>query len=70
MILLQTNAYRKGQNMTRKDYRLLASAIKNTLAPHNDPDTIGNVAYAIAESLQFDNPRFNRDKFLTACGVK
>jgi hypothetical protein len=56
--------------MTRKDYRLIANALKALQAPHNDTDTLGNVAYSLADVLQYDNPRFNRAKFLEACGVK
>jgi hypothetical protein len=58
--------------MTKKDYELIASSIE---AVYNDKDLdkykagISEVAYNIAEGLQYDNPRFDRNKFLKACGI-
>jgi hypothetical protein len=53
--------------MTRKDYQLIASALStawyNTQAGRED------VAYRMADALQADNPRFDRDRFLVAAGV-
>lgn len=48
--------------MTRKDYRILANAIKIAM------DSKIDVALCIADALASDNPRFNREKFLLACG--
>jgi hypothetical protein len=55
--------------MTRKDYVLIADAIKAQHKPHNDPETIQEIALSIADLLEGDNARFDRARFLTACGV-
>ena len=52
--------------MTKKDYVLLA----NVIARLTHPLTVGETAVSIADSLAKDNPRFNREKFLQACGVE
>lgn len=61
--------------MTRKDYVLIAEAIKRA----HDGD-VGNLprdnvrtgafeaAHAIACALRRDNPRFERARFMAACG--
>lgn len=55
--------------MTRKDYILLAQAIKVAVVnPDNDLRTTRAVAYAIANNLQLDNMRFDAEKFIKACG--
>lgn len=56
--------------MTRKDYVILAKVI-NTARNINTEKTgeAVAVAYLLAEELQQENPRFNRELFLTACGV-
>ncbi len=61
--------------MTRKDYQLIA----DILAQHNreanergrqfEAGAVAGVAYELATKLQADNPRFNRDTFLGACGL-
>lgn len=52
--------------MTRKDYRLLAEAIKHMkLTPLNKIF----VAEHLADALEKDNPRFNREAFLEWAGV-
>ena len=55
--------------MTRKDYILNADAIKAQHKPHNDTETVQEIALSLADLLEGDNPRFDRDRFLTACGV-
>lgn len=70
----------KGASMTRKDYKAIAGAIAQAKAHEiqmgaegRDLAIIGfaleSVAREIAKVLQADNPRFDRDKFLTACGL-
>jgi hypothetical protein len=63
--------------MTRKDYELIAGAL-NDQKPyfHQNPDKWGEYQHcflacrdAIADALAADNPRFDRDKFLKACGL-
>lgn len=64
--------------MTRKDYQLLAAAIRpvmdearRTSESLNDPVPIAwvqEVADQLAEALAKDNPRFDTGKFLGAAG--
>ncbi len=61
--------------MTRKDYILIAAAIKAAATEYPDerPDAKQqqeDVAFSIAEALASDNPRFDRERFLKACGVQ
>lgn len=57
-------------NMTRKDYELIARIIvamptfAASLRAQRD-----STARAFADALATDNARFDRDKFLAACGV-
>lgn len=61
--------------MTRKDYIRIARAIyntKNSYGKNWDPNlfrALKDVSKAIAYELELDNPRFDRERFLTACGV-
>ena len=48
--------------MTRKDYILIAKAIQESTDKTE-------IAYAIATVLAADNPRFDRARFLAACGL-
>ena len=62
--------------MTRKDYVLIAQAIKNQIEMsikfEEEESQAGaeNIARDLADALQADNTRFNRARFLDACGVK
>ena len=64
--------------MTRKDYVMIADAIRETLLP--EPETgiapperetsaTLRVALRLADVLGADNPRFNRHQFLQACSL-
>lgn len=64
--------------MTRKDYVLLANALRNarptmyTHAARMDHET--NVRWlatvcSVSDALTKDNARFDSDRFLTACGA-
>lgn len=65
--------------MTRKDYKLIAEAIKIALDSIGCGDSqeefnvwhsaIGSVAHGIAMSFAEDNPRFDQERFLDACGI-
>lgn len=61
--------------MTKKDYIMLARAIKSNSDRYNKAgDTTASNILAcmvqeIAGELQRDNARFNSDKFLVACGL-
>ena len=57
--------------MTRKDYRILAEALREA-RPQTWPTNAGPWTRAvdnIAIALKADNPRFDRGKFLDACGM-
>lgn len=58
--------------MTRKDYEAIAAALKNArgLPMRDHAASIGAAAQCIAEVMQRDNPRFDRARFLKACGVQ
>ena len=53
--------------MTRKDYVMLANVIKAQRKPHNDTETINEIALNLADVLEDDNPNFDRVRFLWAC---
>lgn len=65
--------------MTRKDYVLIAQAIKtakgrvqnNSFTPEMDKiDQLAGITYTeevVAKALQSDNPLFNEEKFHEAC---
>jgi hypothetical protein len=63
--------------MTRKDYILIAAALNDTLLIDCPSVEFLNGAKAaaisasqrIADALAHDNPRFDRARFLAACGV-
>lgn len=55
--------------MTRKDYVVIAEVIKN-LDEVIDSYALEVLADNMAEALESDNPRFDRARFLVACGVK
>lgn len=57
--------------MTRKDYIALAAALKDE---QPNPESVthacwNNNVLAVANVLQDDNPRFDRERFLRAAGV-
>lgn len=64
--------------MTRKDYVLIADALKcvrTSAAGRDEGELEDRLAQwsedceAVADALANDNPRFDRDRFLKACGV-
>ena len=62
--------------MTRKDYILIADALKAACSSYTlpnvvlYPNSIDNAAHRLADALGRDNPRFDRERFLTAAGVQ
>ena len=48
--------------MTRKDYNLIANTLKNNYADEH-------LCRAFARELANNNPNFDIDKFLDACGI-
>lgn len=63
--------------MTRKDYELLAAALRSSRATNYTNSAnralynngVNNAAHNIARALRRDNPRFDYVRFLVACGV-
>ena len=53
--------------MTRKDYVMIAEIVATSW--HASQGSKADMAYRFAEALGADNPRFDRARFLTACGV-
>lgn len=60
--------------MTRKDYQLIAGAFAFAFDKYDGEDWTmqgagAAIARLLADELGEENPRFNREMFLTACGV-
>jgi hypothetical protein len=59
--------------MTRKDYVMIADTIKTARKVELTNGTIlvsvAHLANTLATELEIDNPRFDRARFLVACGV-
>jgi hypothetical protein len=59
--------------MTRKDYELIAEVIKTARKVETGEAVLVSVEHltnTLATELEIENPRFNRARFLSACGVK
>ena len=62
--------------MTRKDYELIAEIIRvamyttNKYNEEQGKSWVEHIALEFSDSLRSTNPRFDRARFLTACGVK
>ena len=62
--------------MTRKDYEKIAEAVRKVNKgvsgwEYARPDEVLDLlASYLCEVLEQDNPRFNRERFLSACGFK
>lgn len=54
--------------MTKKDYVAIAAALKHA-GGIETPTSIRELAQRLATIFQDDNERFDRQRFLTACGV-
>lgn len=52
--------------MTREDYKRLA-VIVATIRPMKERKRVG---YLLANDCKADNPRFDRARFYTACGIE
>lgn len=53
--------------MSRQDFELIARTIRDL---PEAPEVRERVAKEFARALGWSHPRFNTDRFLTACGVK
>lgn len=59
--------------MSRKHFRAIADAIKAERSTTTDPaalEALDRVAQALAFTLASTNDRFDRSRFLAACGVE
>lgn len=57
--------------MTKKDYELIANVIYSLYLGHENWNRNGQqVASKFADKLAEHNPKFNRSKFLEACGIR
>lgn len=55
--------------MTQKDYELIARVLSTTKELGYEQPTIYRIAFDLADALALTNARFDRVKFLKACGV-
>lgn len=58
--------------MTKKDYEMIAEAFLDiySMQGYKNSEAIETLARHLAGRLALDNPRFDRKRFLTACGVQ
>ena len=62
--------------MTRKDYKLIAEVLNRAVKiwegfdQERPEEVVSMIAKTLSSQLIQDNPRFDRAKFLDACGVK
>lgn len=69
--------YTRGKIMTKKDYIAIAKVVKNARdieSSNRESETTKNaicdiIAYDLCKVMQSDNPNFDRNRFLLACGV-
>jgi len=54
--------------MTRKDYNAIAATLSARRSM--SPKTVDRIAHDFANLCERDNPRFDRNRFLLAVGVK
>lgn len=54
--------------MTRKDYELIAGAMASDAVAAHDAEMRRSLAHEPARRLKSANPRFDRGRFLAACG--
>jgi hypothetical protein len=59
--------------MTRKDYIAIASALSQArkyCETQNQQRGVERSALCLSDALAQDNPLFDRDRFLAACGIE
>ena len=66
--------------MTKKDYALVAKCIKRMIEDNKNGEVsqyqywlrviLGHLVGKLVSEFQIDNPKFNKDKFIKACGLK
>lgn len=66
-------ATERAYTVTRKHYIAAAEVIRTAIASDGTPIDRGyqmTVARLLADIFTDDNPRFDRDRFFTACGIE
>ena len=56
--------------MTKKDYELIASVLRERLGDSYDNAYARLLVKKMADVFEAHNPKFNRSKFLKACGIE
>ena len=59
--------------MTKKDYELIAGVLNTEYTGYKlgwEREAIRITIIGLAEVFEQDNPKFDRNKFLEACGIK
>ena len=56
--------------MTRKDYQLIAQVIAGTRERYPDNMAIAHIVGVLGSRLKGENPRFDFQKFMKACGIE
>lgn len=56
--------------MTKKNYILIANVIRGYSVSDHNLQVAKPLAENLAYELEQDNPAFDRNKFLTACGIE
>ena len=56
--------------MTRKHYETIAAIIDSARAEHGHEAGILDIAGELASYFKRDNPRFDQERFLEACGLE
>jgi hypothetical protein len=66
-------------SMSRKQYRDIAAVISDAVAEEISPEAsvlyaqgwiISYIAAGLAAVFEIDNPRFDRERFMEACGIE
>lgn len=56
--------------MTRKDYQVIAQAISDARDKYTPENvTVAHIVGVLMSRLKEENPRFDHNKFLKACGL-
>lgn len=55
--------------MSKKDYELIARVVRSTDFAQSSTKNLETLANGLANALERDNPKFDKIKFLTACGI-
>lgn len=56
--------------MTKKDYELIADSLRTSYFNTHKSRDVRLAIIDMADALQITNSKFNRDKFLKACGIE